>query len=166
MAVQGCSDFAADGDDFVSVPVVGFYELIPRPVGKNRAAILFIELAPPTETGVGLRAFHFILAETFAVELDAAVRRVRNEFHFKDEPEIDELRFASEEFVVLEAGCGAADDFSILDRPKGHIPFPIREIGAVEEPTYPCGLSRGERGTGNGCGHGSLGGTAQIIEKD
>src|SRR6266567_7454584 len=45
---------AADGDDFVFVPVVGADMPFARLFPEQLAAVLFVELAPPADSHVGL----------------------------------------------------------------------------------------------------------------
>src|SRR5205823_7554488 len=93
-----------------------FNAAIPRFVPEQGATVFFVKLAPPTCANIGLGAFHFILTERLATELDAAVFFIGREFYFHHEAEIFEKRFALQEFVMLQAGRCAAHDFTVLDR--------------------------------------------------
>ena len=153
-AVNSGAHFAADGDNLVSVPVVRFDTGIAGFVPKQRAAVFLVEFAPPASAGVGLQAFHFVLAEWFAVKLYTAVFFVRREFDFDNKAEIFEGSFALEEFVMLETGGCATHDFAVLNAPEGHVPLPVRKISTVEQ-----------RVSGNGDGwKRGLGRAAQIIK--
>src|SRR6476620_11095509 len=81
-AIDSGAHFAANRDDFVGIPVVGFDTGIAGFIPKERAAVFFVEFTPPASAGVGLQAFHFILAEWFAAELDAAVFFIWRELNF------------------------------------------------------------------------------------
>ena len=58
VAVDPGAHAAADGDDFVVVPVAFFDELLAAFGFEEGAAVLFVELAPPAGADVALVAAH------------------------------------------------------------------------------------------------------------
>ena len=73
VAVDPGADAAADGDDFVVVPVAFFHELLAAFGFEEGAAVFFVELAPPAGADVALVAAHQAVFDGGAADLDAAV---------------------------------------------------------------------------------------------
>src|SRR5439155_16194785 len=81
VAVEPRADAAADGNDLVTVPVAFFDELLAALGFEQRAAMFFIELAPPAGADVALVAAHQAGFDWLAAYLNAAIAFVVDQLH-------------------------------------------------------------------------------------
>ena len=100
VAVDPGSHPAADGDDFVVVPVALLDELFAALGFQEGAAVLFVELAPPAGADVGLVALHLAACDRLAADLDAAVPFVVDELHVERQAEVADRQLADQELVL------------------------------------------------------------------
>ncbi|TWT85160.1 hypothetical protein CA13_66420 [Planctomycetes bacterium CA13] len=78
LAIDECANVMALGDEFVLVPFAKLDVLFARLVPQQRAAVFFLQLAPPTFANIGLVAADFAVVY-LAAKLDTTVSLIANE---------------------------------------------------------------------------------------
>src|SRR5262245_20687073 len=112
LSVDRRADGRALGYDLVRIPFPFLHELVARLIPQEAAAVLLVQLAPPADADVGLRALHVAAGQRFAAELDAAVAAVGDQLDHERQSKIAGEHVAAKELVLFQARA-AADDLAV-----------------------------------------------------